>query len=281
MTSSPFPAEATVQSTLFERRSPPSPRHARERIALHVFALTLPILRLPEDIYQAFIIASVTGLYVLSLWILAEGLRAEDYWSSRPVARAPRLPLKAISAAIMGLAIAAAFASDGTDLTASLLCGVAASGLHLAAFGLDPRTDRNSDTLSAFQAERVEDLTHPAHAHLACIAAALAPCDDPDITAATETLVRESLALTTHLGDDPAFLPNTRRALSVWLPALADATQRFARLHEVQPDPARSAELAATLASVASRIAALSADAKTRADARLSRDLATLTDAAR
>jgi len=275
------PTDVSVRSPLFERRSPPSTRAVRERIALHCLALALPLMRPPEDIYQAIPIAAVTGLYFLSLWILAEGLRAEDYWLARPVARAPRLPLKTISAALMGLAVAAAFATDGTALLAAFLCGGMATGLQLLAFGTDPRKDRDGQDISAFQAERIEDLTDPAHAELARLAAALALCDDTAIRTATDQLMRETRSLTAHLGDDPAFLPNTRRALAVWLPALADAAQRFARLHAIQPDLARCAELATTLASVADRITALSADAKARADARLSRDLATLIDVAR
>lgn len=270
-----------VHSALFERRSPPSTRFTRERNALYVLVFFLPFMRFPEDIFQALPIGAITGTYLLSLWILAEGLRAEDYWLSRAAARAPRLPLKGISAALMGLAAAAAFATDGTAPLAALLCGAVAGGLHLLTFGLDPRTDRHADGITAFQAERIEDITNPAHGELARLTGALAPCDDPAIGAATTRLVHETQILTNHLGDDPAFLPNTRRALAVWLPALADAAQRFARLHAAQPDPARSAELTATLDSVSGRIATLAADAKTRADARLSRDLATLNDVTR
>lgn len=276
--SSALPAKARP-ALRFGWRASPGSRAARDYIALHGLALALPLFRLPETMAQALVIAAITSLYLLALWLLGAGLRAEA-GETPPAARASRLPLKTVSAVIMGLAVAAAFASNGTALPATLLCGGLAFGLHLLAFGLDGRSPYATDDPAAEHRADTPDTTakppeqsaasattaandandaDPARAALGRIMAALSPCDDAAIRSAAADLSRATLALTALLGPDPADRPFARRALALWLPALADAADHFAARHAARPDPARSAELAATLARVAARLDDLAA----------------------
>lgn len=277
MTAAPAALSGKARPFLrFGWRASPGSRASRDYIALHGLALALPLFRLPESLTQALVIAAITSLYLLALWLLGAGLRAEsgEAPSSAP---ATRLPLKTVSAVIMGLAVAAAFASNGTALPATLLCGGLAFGLHLLAFGLDGRNPYAADDMPD---DMVEDpatapppdqavhrsttdsdptsarpsATDPARAELGRIQAALAPCDDAAIRAATADLARAIHSLAASLGPDPADRPFARRALALWLPALADAADHFAPRDAARPDPARRAELAATLARVAARL---------------------------
>ena len=286
MTAAPAALSGKTRPSLrFGWRASPGSRASRDYIALHGLALALPLFRLPESLTQALVIAAITSLYLLALWLLGAGLRAES-GEAPATAPATRLPLKTVSAVIMGLAVAAAFASNGTALPATLLCGSLAFGLHLLAFGLDGRnpyaaddlpddmvedpatspttdkTDHRSSTDSEPASARptaTDPATDPARAELARIQAALAACDDAAIRAATADLARAIHSLTASLGPDPADRPFARRALALWLPALADAADHFAPRDATRPDPARRAELAATLARVAARLDDLAA----------------------
>ncbi|NGQ91901.1 hypothetical protein G5V65_13435 [Rhodobacter sp. HX-7-19] len=281
MTAAPAALSGKARPFLrFGWRASPGSRASRDYIALHGLALALPLFRLPESLTQALVIAAITSLYLLALWLLGAGLRAEsgEAPSSAP---ATRLPLKTVSAVIMGLAVAAAFASNGTALPATLLCGGLAFGLHLLAFGLDGRNPYAADDMAHDMAEDPatapppdqadhrsatdsdptsarpsanETATDPARAELGRIQAALAPCDDAAIRAATADLARAIHSLAASLGPDPADRPFARRALALWLPALADAADHFAPRDAARPDPARRSELAATLARVAARL---------------------------
>ena len=282
MTAAPATLPGKTRPSLrFGWRASPGSRASRDYIALHGLALALPLFRLPESLTQALVIAAITSLYLLALWLLGAGLRAES-GEAPSTAPATRLPLKTVSAVIMGLAVAAAFASNGTALPATLLCGSLAFGLHLLAFGLDGRNPYAADALpddmvedpatspttdktdhrSATDSEPASappTATDPARAELARIEAALAACDDAAIRAATSDLARAIHSLTASLGPDPADRPFARRALALWLPALADAADHFAPRDAARPDPARRAELAATLARVAARLDDLAA----------------------
>lgn len=164
--------------------------------------------------------------------------------------------LPPLLSAVMGLALGAALARDSADLPAALLCGALAAALHLMAFS--PTTPKGA---TAPPPDRITDQTQ---AHLARLITALAPCRDPHLHVAARALRREALALAAQVDRAPKTQTPAYRALSLWLPALAEAADHLRQHHLTTPDPAPIAELTATLLRVTAQLACLGAQADTR-----------------
>jgi hypothetical protein len=177
---------------------------------------------------------------------LTSGTRSLTAW--------PFLP--PLLSALMGLALGAALAQDSADLPAALLCGALAAALHLMAFS--PTLPKGATPPPP---DRITDQTQ---AHLARLITALAPCRDPHLHVAARALRREALALAAEVDRAPTTQTPPYRALSLWLPALAEAADHLRQHHLTTPDPAPVAELTATLLRVTAQLARLGAQAETR-----------------
>ncbi len=142
------------------------------------------------------------------------------------VAKAPRLPLSPLLSVLMGLSLGAALARDHADLPAALLCGGLAGTLHLLATAPAPRRRDTTPTLP-----RIGDDTQT---HLARLIAAIAPCRDPHLHVAARALRRTATALAAEVDSNSFALPEARHALTLWLPALADAAEALRQHHITQ-----------------------------------------------
>jgi hypothetical protein len=81
-------------------------------------------------------------MLTLAAWLLRGGLTAEAEYNARKVAHRPALPRKLISSVLTGLGIAFAAYRSEPGIVATILYGLAAAGLHVAAFGIDPLRSR-------------------------------------------------------------------------------------------------------------------------------------------
>lgn len=273
---SPLAERILPARSLFRRSAPPSRRAARERVALHVATLLLLVCRPYDTIAEIAATVGLVGLFFTALWLLGEGLRAEDDWRARPAARRPRLPLKIVAAGVMGTALCLAFAAADNGTGTSIATGVVGAVLHLLAFGIDPLRDKHDTLVTAQDADRVEDLAMRGTASLAALRNTLQDSGAPGAIAEGARLDAATGALLSALAVAPAGLPRCRRALTVWLPALVEAAARFAPLHRADPDQGRTAELVRIIARVRASIEALTHEVRRRADDALSRDLAVL-----
>lgn len=183
----------------------------------------------------------------LGAWLLREGLRAEAAYEARAVARRPALPRKALAAVLAGGGALLAALSGGTDLLGGLLYGLAAAGLHLAAFGLDPMQDKRVEGIDSFQQDRVARVVEEAEGYLAAIREQIAALGDRALdtrVAGFEALARR---LIRTLEEDPRDLSAARRYLGVYLMGARDATLRFAELYRRTRDPEARADYEALL----------------------------------
>jgi hypothetical protein len=183
----------------------------------------------------------------LGAWLLRDGLRAEAEWAARPVARRPALPRKTLAAILAGGGALLASLSGGFEMGGALLYGLAAGGLHLAAFGLDPFSDKRMEGVDIVQQDRVARLVEEAEAYLAAIRDRIAGLGDR----ALETRVAGFEALARRLirtvEEDPRDLTAARKFLGVYLMGARDATLRFADLYRRSRDPAARADYEALL----------------------------------
>ena len=263
---------------LFHRTSGASTRSQHARLALHV--LPLPLLwRGLESSAAALVAVAIVALFIASVWVLGEGMRAEEDWRERPVAKAPRMKLKAVSAAMMGAAVGLSFITGGTDPMGSVLGGVLAAGLFLTSFGMDPMRDKQGEGITAFEAERIDGLSDALEPHLAKISAAAEQSGDVVLRSEARALVQVVNRRMQALKSDPVAAASARKMVAVWLPALARALQQGVQLEAISHSDERVDRLGAAMADVRLKIEAMVVVTKAHADQRLESDLAALRSA--
>ncbi|MEO0938000.1 MAG: 5-bromo-4-chloroindolyl phosphate hydrolysis family protein [Pseudomonadota bacterium] len=171
------------------------------------------------------------GLLTLGAWLLRGGLQAEMAYASRKVARRPALPRKLLAAALAGLGISAAAWRVEPGLIAPIVFGVATTGLHLAAFGIDPMKDKGMEGIDTFQQDRVARVVDEAEAYLAEMSDALLRARDREIESKLERFQTTARALIRSVEEDPRDLTAARKYLGVYLMGARDATVKFADIY--------------------------------------------------
>ncbi|WP_299679312.1 5-bromo-4-chloroindolyl phosphate hydrolysis family protein [uncultured Roseobacter sp.] len=177
-----------------------------------------------------------TAVLALGAWLLRGGLVAEAAWHTRKVARRPAMPRKIAAGLLAGLGTALAALSHEGNLIAAILFGVAATGLHLFAFGIDPLSDKGMEGIDTFQQDRVARVVDEAEAHMAAMNDALKRSGNMRVITRMQqfqTVVRD---LIRTVEDDPRDLTAARKYLGVYLLGARDASVKFADIYARSQD---------------------------------------------
>ncbi|WP_420860947.1 5-bromo-4-chloroindolyl phosphate hydrolysis family protein [Algirhabdus cladophorae] len=179
---------------------------------------------------------TAAGLMALGAWLLRDGLRAQAAYNARKVAKRPAIPRKVFAATLCGIGIAlAAFRNDG-NILASVLFGVIAASLHLAAFGIDPMQDKRMEGIDSFQQDRVARVVDQAEAHLQAMSDAIVPLGDRTLQARVGRFQNAALKMCRTVEEDPRDLTGARKFLGVYLQGARDATVKFADHYQRSQD---------------------------------------------
>ncbi len=200
--------------------------------------------------------AGSAAILALSAWLLRDGLRAEAAYKERKIARRPGIPRKIFSSVLAGVGIALAALSGDGSVIAAVLYGAVTTGLHVAAFGVDPLRDKGMEGIDTFQQDRVARTVREAEALLAQMSDAILRARDRRLegrVASFQTTVRDMLRT---LEDDPRDLSAARRYTGVYLMGARDATIRFADLYSRSQDEAARADYLALLDDLEENFAA-------------------------
>ena len=171
------------------------------------------------------------GALCLGAWLLRGGLTAEAEFNARKVARRPAVPRKIFAAVLAGAGTALAAMSQDGGLAAALIYGVAASGLHLAAFGVDPMKSKGMEGVDTFQQDRVARVVDEAEKHLVAMTDAMKRANDRQLTTRLEQFQTAARTLIRTVEDDPRDLTAARKYLGVYLQGARDATAKFADIY--------------------------------------------------
>ena len=163
-------------------------------------------------------------------FLTREGLKAEDAYEARNVARRPALPRKMLGAGLMAVGIGlGAFASDH-GLAGMIILAILGGVLHLGAFGIDPLKDKLADGVDGFQTERVARVVTDAEALLTQMRDQARRMNDRHVLARVDAFQEQVRALIRTVENDPRRLTAARRYLGVYLQGARDATTKFAEL---------------------------------------------------
>lgn len=200
-------------------------------------AAILALTSLNEGPTMLVVGLAAAGILTLAAWLLREGLQAEAAYNARKVARRPALPRKMLASALTGVGIALAAYTNNTGLIGSILYGIAALGLHVSAFGIDPLTNKHMEGVDQFQQDRVARVVDEAEAHLATIKGQIDALGDRPLEIRVNQFAATARKMIRTVEEDPRDLTGARKYLGVYLMGARDATIKFADLYRRQRDP--------------------------------------------
>ncbi len=196
------------------------------------------------------------AVLTLAAWLLRGGLLAEAAYVSRKVARRPAIPRKLFSSALTGIGIAIAAYRVDPGLVAPILFGVAAGGLHVAAFGIDPLKDKGMEGIDTFQQDRVARVVDEAETYLTAMTDAMKRAEDRKMELKLETFQATARDLIRTVEEDPRDLTAARKYLGVYLMGARDATVKFADIYSRTRDAQARDDYAALLDDLSDNFAA-------------------------
>lgn len=197
--------------------------------------LLLPLVLLPGAFAQPPVgLAMRLGafaLLVLAAWLTREGLRAQEAFEMRDIARRPALPRKVLGAVAMGAGLALA-AVQGVGAGEALIVGLLGAGLHLGAFGLDPMHEKGADAAG----DRVERAVSRGETLLSEMRDAVRETGDRRLQARVDSFAERARGLFRLVEDDPRRLAPARRYLGVYLRGARDSARQYAALDRQRGD---------------------------------------------
>lgn len=200
----------------------------------------LPLLLVPALLFNSGVTAlamDILGGAVLLLgaWLTRDGVRAEDAYNERKVARKPALPRKILGGVSTGIGVML-LVLGGTNfgvesIVASQIAGFLAIALHLFSFGLDPLKNKGMAGMDTFTSDRVARKIDEAEAILTEQKEAIARVRDKQLEARVDRFQTVARGLFRQVEEDPRDLNAARRYLGVYLTGARDATVQFANLY--------------------------------------------------
>jgi hypothetical protein len=218
-------AEAVRQAAAEDRRVDAAGARAN---LLFVPAVIVAALSLNDGPLALVAGLAAGGVLALAALLLREGLRAEAAYNARNVARRPVMPRKMLASALTGVGVGLAAWSGETDILGGVLYGVAAAGLHVAAFGIDPLRDKGMEGIDTFQQSRVARVVEEAEAYLAAMRTHVAEIGDRTLDARVATFQALARKMIRTVEEDPRDLTEARKFLTVYLMGARDASVKFA-----------------------------------------------------
>lgn len=213
-----------------------------------LFLLSLPMLWpafTSEPVVMATWLAAM-GSLIAAAWLTREGLKAQDAFEARSVARRPAFPRKIFGAGLTALSLALAGLAGHGPLEA-VIFAILGGVLHLAAFGLDPLSDKGMEGIDRHQQDRAARAVSAAETTLAEMRDAILRTRDRALLDRIDAFATTAQALFRAVEEDPRDLSGARRYLGVYLSGARDAAAQYANLVSSQPNPAARADLIALL----------------------------------
>ena len=176
--------------------------------------------------------ASWAGAWVM----LREGLKAEAAYNDRRVAKRPALPRKILAAILVGIGAGFAAWKAEPGAVIAVVYAIAAAALHLAAFGLDPLSDKGVEGVDEFQQNRVARVIDEAETHLSAMSDAVLRARDRQVERRVDQFQSVVRDLFRTVEEDPRDLTAARKYLTVYLLGARDATVKFADIYARSQD---------------------------------------------
>lgn len=193
----------------------------------------------------------IYALFVLAVWTLREGIKAEAAYQERKIARPPLFPRKLIAAGLSGTAVfLAAWLGWDKGMFTGFGLGALAVAAHLVAFGFDPMKRKGLPGFNEYETDRVARAVDKAEAVMAEIEAASKSINIRSVGRKVDGFLASAREMLRTVEEDPRDLTRARKYMSVYLKSARDATVKFAQLAQRGPEPGKQAEFEALIADL-------------------------------
>jgi hypothetical protein len=225
------------------------PVGARSNI-LFIPAIPMVFMALNDGAFDLIVALISVGFLTLAAWLLRGGLTAEAEYNARKVARKPAFPRKLASSVLTGFGIVFAAASHDHFGLATTFYGLAAAGLHIAAFGIDPLKSKGMEGIDTHQHDRVAGVVDKAEKYLGEMSDAMLRSGDRKMELKLNAFQDKARNLIRTVEEDPRDLTAARKYLGVYLMGARDATAKFADIYSRTKDEKARTDYAALLADL-------------------------------
>lgn len=196
------------------------------------------------------------GLLLLAAWLTREGIKAEESYNARKVARRPGFPRKIFGSVLTGLGLGVAGFAAGGGIVEPIVYALTGGVLHSLAFGLDPSKNKGMEGVDMFQTDRVARAVEEAEKHLTAMSDAIKRAGDRGVVSRVEKFQQAARDLFRTVEEDPRDLTAARKYLSVYLLGARDATVKFSDIYARKRDPQAKADYLALLDDLEGNFAA-------------------------
>lgn len=199
---------------------------------LFIVPFVLVLVAFQQDVVGMALDLAGFGDLMLAAWLTREGLKAEDAYHARRVAKRPAIPRKMFASLLTGSGLALAGLNPETfGVIEPAIYFVLGTALHFLAFGADPMRDKGAGDMDGFQTDRVARAVDEAERHLAAMRDAIRRAGVPALERRVAEFSVTAQKMFRVVEDDPRDLTGARRYLGVYLLGARDATAQFADLY--------------------------------------------------
>jgi hypothetical protein len=177
------------------------------------------------------------ALLMAAAWLTREGVRAQDAYDARKVAKRPAFPRKILGSLFLGAGLVVGGMMSQPGLFYPMLFGLAGVALHLATFRPDPLSDKGMEGVDGFQVERVSRAVDEGEGFLAGMKDAILRAKDRGLESRVDKFATIARGLFRQVENDPSDLTGARKFLTVYLMGARDATAKFADAYAQSRDP--------------------------------------------
>ncbi|WP_417719397.1 hypothetical protein [Salipiger sp.] len=157
------------------------------------------------------------GLLLTAVGLIHRGQEIRRDYDLDETARAPRLPRKALGSVLLGVLVMILAGHHFSDLLFPLVLGAMATGLSLAAFGLDPRTDKRAEDPERERRLRMEGALERIERDLKAPVLEVEPLGDAELTRRVDALTTGVFVLVRTLGERPADIDRLQKPVSKFI----------------------------------------------------------------
>ncbi|SMX32501.1 5-bromo-4-chloroindolyl phosphate hydrolysis family protein [Actibacterium lipolyticum] len=196
------------------------------------------------------------GTLILAAWLTREGVKAQEAYDARRVARRPAIPRKIFASVLTGVGLFLAGFGGDASLLNPIIFAVLGTVLHSFAFGFDPLKDKGMEGVDTFQQDRVARVVDEAENHLKAMKDAILRAEDRQLEARVDAFQTTAREMFRTVEEDPRDLTAARKYLGVYLLGARDATAKFADIYSRTRDAKARADYEELLSDLEQNFAA-------------------------
>jgi 5-bromo-4-chloroindolyl phosphate hydrolysis protein len=210
------------------------------------------IALLAQDISEFIKNIIAFGLFLVTAKINSTALSREYEYHSKVLTKAPRVPLKSISAILLGFSTMYASWVVGGSIALHIFLGLIATIGYFLYYGFDPRDDK-LENIGDISAEFVLRTLAEARAKLASIETDMSMINDRDLNYKLEIAINKAYEVIDTIEKDPKDLRVARKFIIVYIDGIKKVTKSYTEMSENEITEETKERLSSLLSDVDER----------------------------